>query len=170
MMDLKQNDPEFVALVAEFINTNGKGRPIFVASRNPLVLRQLSVQAPEALLLMSVPDRGSLNDLLSNYPLISLVDGVTIRQSLINEETAAQLNRNDLMIFAWVVNDLKRVNELLELGVDGVTSDNLAILELVGGEGVPEAGTNPGGATPAATPGILPDLPSASPSAQQPTT
>jgi hypothetical protein len=116
-----------------------------------------------------VPDRTSLNDLLSNHPLVDLVDGVTIRQGLVDAETAAQLNRNDLMIFAWVVNTLKRVNELLELGVDGVTSDNLAILELVGGEGVPEAGTNPGGATPAATPGILPDPPSASPAAQQPT-
>lgn len=165
MLDLKQTNPVFVTRVIDFINSKPTDRPIFVASRDPSVLRQVSQRAPHAFLLLSVPDRAGLDDLLSNHPLTNLVDGVTIRQNTIDEETAALLNDNDLMIFAWVVNDLVRVNELLVLGVDGITSDNLAILGLLGGEAAPVADTNPGGATPAATPGMLPAPASASPPA-----
>jgi len=32
------------------------------------------------------------------------------------------------------VNDLERANELIRMGVDGITSDNLAIVSLFGGE------------------------------------
>jgi hypothetical protein len=168
MFDLKQSDPAYLTLVADFIRSKRDDRPVFVASRDPNDLRAIARQAPQAVLLMSVPDRPALDELLSNDPLINLIDGVTIRQTVIDEETAARLSANDLMIFAWVVNGLGRVNDLLALGVDGITSDNLAILNLLGGEAVPEADTNPGGATPAATPGLLPNPPLASPPAQQP--
>ena len=35
------------------------------------------------------------------------------------------------MVIAWTVNDLARVNLLVEMGVAGITTDNLAILELI---------------------------------------
>lgn len=148
MLDLKQTDREFVDLVVSYITSKPTTRPFFVASRDPQVLRQIRQRAPQAVLLMSVPDRKGLDDLLSNDSLLDVVDGVTIRQDQVTEETAPLMNANDLMIFAWVVNDLARVNELIELGVDGITSDNLAILQLLGGEAETEASTNPGGPPP----------------------
>ncbi len=163
MLDLKQTDPAFVTLVVNYINSKPETRPFFVASRDPMVLRQIGEWAPQAVLLMSIPDRKGLDDLLSNDSLLNVVDGVTIRQDQIDEETAPLMTNNDLMIFAWVVNDLGRVNELLELGVDGITSDNLAILGLLGGESEPDASTNDGGpppddpnATPSASPAASP--------------
>lgn len=133
-LDLKQTDSRFVNLVVNFITSKPKTRPIFVASRDPSVLREIRERAPHVVLLMSVPDLQSLDDLLASDSLTRLVDGVTIRQSVITEETAARINADGLLMFAWVVNDLNRVNELIELGVDGITSDNLAILNLLGGE------------------------------------
>ncbi len=159
MLDLKQDDQEFVDLVIDYINSKPETRPFFVASRNPRVLRQIDQRAPQAVLLMSIPDRKGLDDLLSNDSLLNVVDGVTIRHDQITEETASRMNDNDLMIFAWVVNDLTRVNRLLELGVDGITSDNLAILQLLGGQSEPDASTNPGGPppdAPVATPSTSP--------------
>lgn len=155
MLDLKETDAAYVTLVVDFINSRPDTRPIFVSSRNPNVLRQIDLRAPAATLLLSVPNLASLNNLLSNYPLTTLVDGVSIRESVLDDETARQLRTNDLMIFAWVVNDLRRANTLIELGVDGITSDNLAMLNLLGGEvsevdEVFDAGADLG--TPEATP------------------
>lgn len=165
MFDLKQTDAAFINLVVNFINSKSTARPFFVASRDPSVLRQIGTRAPQAVLLMSIPDRKGLDDLMSNDSLLHVVDGVTIRQDQIDEETAHLMNTNELMIFAWVVNDLGRVNELLELGVDGITSDNLAILQLLGGESEPDASTNPGGPPPD-VPNATPEAsPSASPAA-----
>jgi hypothetical protein len=59
---------------------------------------------------------------------------VSIRQSLLNTDSASQLRDLELIIVAWTVNDLTRVNELVRLGVDGITTDNLAIMKLLGGQ------------------------------------
>ena len=34
----------------------------------------------------------------------------------------------------WTVNDLEWMNALMALGVDGITTDNLAVMELLGGQ------------------------------------
>jgi glycerophosphoryl diester phosphodiesterase len=38
-------------------------------------------------------------------------------------------HRHKLLILAWTVNDSQRLNELVRLGVDGITTANLAILQ-----------------------------------------
>jgi glycerophosphoryl diester phosphodiesterase len=60
------------------------------------------------------------------------INGVSIRDALLLEETMDWLKFQDLSVYAWVVNDLERLNELVEWGVDGIVTDNLAILELLG--------------------------------------
>jgi len=44
------------------------------------------------------------------------------------------LKGEQVYVLAWTVNDLTRVNELVRLGVDAMTTDNLAIMELLGGQ------------------------------------
>lgn len=63
-----------------------------------------------------------------------MIDGVNIRHSLLNARSAVQLRSLGVIIVAWTVNDLTRVTELVRLGVDGLTTDNLAIMRLMGGE------------------------------------
>jgi len=39
------------------------------------------------------------------------------------------MHQRRLLVLAWTVNDGQRLNELIRLGIDGVTTANLAILQ-----------------------------------------
>jgi len=68
-----------------------------------------------------------------------LADGaVTIRHSLLDARTLERLQERAGTVVAWTVNDPERGRELRRLGVDGVTTDRLAVLH----ELAPEAHGN----------------------------
>ena len=133
-LDLKETSPEFVRLVAEFVNTYGVWKPIIVASRDAGVLRTLRAEAPEAILLLSVADTATLERLEEDADLQKEIHGITVRHTALDDDSARWLGEAGLLVFAWAVNDLSRVNELIGIGVDGITSDNLALLNLLGGQ------------------------------------
>lgn len=130
-LDLKETSPEYVELVAEFLVSRPIDRNLIVASRSPQVLAALRARAPDTILLLSVPDEETFARLQGSEALQQTIDGVTVRESLIDVEMVAWLAEHDLQLFAWTVNDIERVNELIQLGVDGITTDNLAILTLL---------------------------------------
>lgn len=148
-LDLKETSTEYVALVTEFLVTRPIDRDIIVASRSPTVLATLRQHAPDMTLLLSVPDESSFGALQRSEALQQTIDGVTVRESLIDGLMVAWLDEHDLSIFAWTVNDMERVNELVGLGVDGITTENLAILALLGGQAVSDVDL--AGSTPIAT-------------------
>jgi glycerophosphoryl diester phosphodiesterase len=133
-LDLKESSPSYVALVAQFLVSRPPGREVMVASRSPHVLRTLRAQAPETILLLSVPSAEAFVDLQANTSLQTTIDGVTVRESVLDVESAYWLSNQELLMFAWTVNDVERVNELIQLGVDGITTENLAIMTLLGGQ------------------------------------
>jgi len=133
-LDLKESSPKFRALLFEFLNTHQGERQIIVSSRDPVTLSLLMHQAPSAFRFLSVPDQATLDRVYRDYDLTSTIEGVTIRHTLLTVDSAAQLRGLGLIIVAWTVNDLTRVNELVRLGVDGITTDNLAIMKLLGGQ------------------------------------
>ena len=100
----------------------------------PLSAARLKPAVAKKPLLLSVPDMGALEALEGSTGLRLIVDGVTIRESLLDATTMIWLKERDLMVVAWTVNDIERVNQLVYLGVDGITTDNLAILTLLGGQ------------------------------------
>ena len=120
-LDLKESSPRFVRLVAEFLATRPSSRQVIVSSREPWVLAALREQAPDTILLLSVPDSQVLSAMQASESTLETIDGVTIRHSLLDHETAAWLTDHQLLIFAWTVDDLKRINELMALGVDANT-------------------------------------------------
>ncbi len=134
MLDLKDSSPRYVRLVGDFLESRPPTRQAIVSSRTPWVLQLLRARAPDAILLLSVPDEAGLRALQTNELLLETIDGVTVRHTALDAEHAAWLAEENLLVFAWTVNDLVRVNELMRLGVDGVTSDNLAIVSLFAGE------------------------------------
>jgi glycerophosphoryl diester phosphodiesterase len=133
-LDLKESSPQFRALLFAFLNSRQDERQIIVSSRDPVTLSLLMHQAPSAFRFLSVPDQATLDRVYRDYDLNATIEGVSIRQSLLEAESATQLRALGLIIVAWTVNDLTRVNELVRLGVDGITTDNLAIMKLLGGE------------------------------------
>lgn len=133
-LDLKETSPEYVSLVADFLVSRPIDRDIIVASRSPSVLTALRELAPDTILLLSVPDEATLSELRTNVALIEVIDGVTARESVLTAEHALWLQDRGLGVYAWTVNDIERVNELVALGVDGITTDNLALVALLAEE------------------------------------
>jgi len=133
-LDLKESSPQYLQLVGDFLERRAWYRTVVVSSREPAALAAIRERAPEAILLLSVPDRPFLDRALANPTTIETIDGVTIRESVADEEVMAMLKERELLVFAWTVNNLARVNELMQLGVDAITTDNLAVLSLLGGQ------------------------------------
>jgi hypothetical protein len=132
-LDLKESSPEYIALVGAFIEPRSRGRDIIVSSRSPQALQTLHERVPEAILLLSVPDTGTFAALQDDERLLEALDGVTVRHTVIDQEMVRWMDARGKLVFAWTVNDLERANELIRLGVDGITTENLALLSLFGG-------------------------------------
>ncbi|RIK46797.1 MAG: hypothetical protein DCC58_01895 [Chloroflexi bacterium] len=131
-LDLKQTTPSFTARLIQFLNAHQEQKTI-VTTGDEATLRAIAEGAPHVFRLLSIASAERFAALQSDEALLAVIDGVTIQHTLLNAETAAWLNDQSLTILAWTVNDIERVNELVTLGVDAITTDNLAILELLGG-------------------------------------
>lgn len=132
-LDLKERSPRYVDLVIAFLNARDDRQVIVTTDHRP-TLEALRVSVPHAFRFLSVGTGDHLDALQSDPELSTLIDGVTIRETLLDEESAAWLRESGLMTLAWTVNDVGRMNELVKLGVNGITTDNLAIMQLLGGQ------------------------------------
>lgn len=133
MLDLKSSDRTYLDALVAFLQARQYTRQVIISSRSSAALQFLHQQLPEVSLVLSVPDEASLRSLQGNAALLESLDGVSIRHTVLNETSVGWLKEHHLLIFAWTVNDMDRVNELVRLGVDGITSDNLAIVSLLAG-------------------------------------
>lgn len=133
-LDLKEASPAFHELVLDFLADRRGRRRVIVVSGEPAILRLLAEREPAVLRFLDAGDGDRLRLLDRDPAFAAIVDGVSIHHDLLDEERAAWLEERRLLTVAWTVNDLERVNELVQLGVDGVTTDNLAIMRLLGGE------------------------------------
>jgi hypothetical protein len=57
------------------------------------------------------------------------IDVLSIRGVLPPDESSRCAHQRNLTVVAWTVNDGHGLNELLGFGVDGITSQNLAVLD-----------------------------------------
>lgn len=139
-LDLKEDSPAFNELVLRFLAERRGHRRVIVVSPNPSVLRLVAEREPDVLRFLGVGSAERFRALADDPVLVATLDGISVRHGLIDEERAAQLKELGLFTLAWTVNDLARVNELVLLGVDAITTDNLAIMTLLGGQ---ESGEQP---------------------------
>lgn len=133
-LDLKENTPAFTELLLEFLAAQQGQRTVIVVSGDPAVLRRFAAEAPSVFRFLSVSGPSSYDRLERDPELAAMLDGVSIQHGLLTEERAAWLEEQNLLTIAWTVNDLVRVNELVPLGVDAITTDNLAIVKLLGSQ------------------------------------
>lgn len=130
--DLKESSPEFVNLLLEFLEDRRGQRMVMIASGNINLLRTVAEREPGVLRIFSPGTGARLKQLEEDPGVLEVIHGVSLRHELIEEERAAWLQEHHLLTIAWTVNDLERVNELVLLGVDAITTDNLAIMRLLG--------------------------------------
>jgi hypothetical protein len=134
-LDLKSSAPDYVNLVRTFLASRQRFPALVLSSPDPAVLRDLSEHAPQAVLLLSVSSKTRFEALQGDTATIDLIDGVSIREDLVTEESVGWLHETDLQIWAWTVNRPVRAAELAALGIDALTTDNLAILDALSGGG-----------------------------------
>jgi glycerophosphoryl diester phosphodiesterase len=131
-LDLKESSPAFVDLVLRFLAQRREQRRVIVVSGDTDVLRTFAEHEPAVLRFLSIGNTGQFSALQRDEALATEIDGISIRHTLLDDGRAAWVEERDLFVLAWTVNDMGRVNELAGLGVDAVTTDNLAIMALLG--------------------------------------
>ncbi len=137
--DLKESTPAFIQLVISFVKqrTDNAAVQVIISTRSQAALAALRPALPAAILLYSVGSFDALRAMRDNEQLLSLIDGVTIQAGLVNPDNVAWMKSLRLLIFAWTVNQLDVANELVQMGVNAITTDNFAIMELLGTSGRP---------------------------------
>lgn len=132
VLDLKETSPSFRDRLFKFLRSREEsGVEVIITTRSVPVLEAAYERYPAALRVLSVASQAGLDAAFESPGLGEVIQGVSVRADLLTEENVAALRGREVMVIAWVVNQLPSVRELVEWGVDGVTTDNLALLELV---------------------------------------
>jgi glycerophosphoryl diester phosphodiesterase len=127
-LDLKQADRSFLDDVAAFLARRARSRRVMIASPDPAALSFLHRRLPRLTLLFSVNGPGPAHELASDHALQQVIGGASVYEGLVDAHLADWMHEHKLQILAWTVNDSQRLNQLVQRGADGITTDNLAIL------------------------------------------
>ena len=130
--DLKQTDRSFLDDLVAFLAPRAGSRSVMISSRDPGALLYLYSRLPDVTLLFSVAGPDAVHQLKSDPALQKAIGGVSVFQGLVDTHLVTWVHQHKLLILAWTVNDSQRLNQLVWLGVDGITTANLAILRALG--------------------------------------
>ena len=99
-----------------------------ISSGDQGALLYLHSRLPDVTLLFSVAGPDAVHQLQSDPALQKAIGGVSVFQALADANLVTWVHQHKLLILAWTVNDSQRLTQLVRLGVDGITTANLAIL------------------------------------------
>jgi hypothetical protein len=128
-LDLQQNDPALLDQLVGFLHQQPATRRLMVSTRDGRALLYLRPRLPQAVLLLSTPSPDAVQRFRTDPVLTEAVDGMSAFQGVLTPSLVAWAHQRDLIVLAWTVNDGGRLNELLAMGVDGITTQNLAVLD-----------------------------------------
>ena len=126
MLDLKGRDGEVGAAVARLLHEGGNHRPVVVCSRHwPAVEALAGLDYVRPVLSARKPrELASLWHRLTR----SGAYGVSVHRSLLDAEVVARLRSQVEMVMTWPINDLRSLDEMMDIGVNGIISDDPAVL------------------------------------------
>ncbi|MBR9920157.1 MAG: glycerophosphodiester phosphodiesterase [Bacteroidetes bacterium] len=110
----------FVALVLKEIQNFGRPDKIIIQSFDPRILREVKKQAPELRIawLTESPNIGKELKELGLKP-----DIYSPYHIILNEDLVVALHKKDIQVIPWTVNEPNRMQELIDMGVDGIITD-----------------------------------------------
>ena len=123
MLDLKGRNPKLARLVLAALPP---GRSLTVCARSPRLLAPF-VGRPGVRVFQSAGSQRQVRALLRR-PHAFQLDGVAVHERLLDERSVAELRRRCSLVLSWPVNSLERARELAAIGVDGLISDDPALL------------------------------------------
>ena len=131
LLHLKERSPRYLRAVHAFLASHPLRR-VIVQTDDPGTLRVLARTDPQVKRLLLILNPADRDRLRGDQSLLRLVDGVSVRDRLLTLQLLAGFKRERLLTFAWVVNEERRMNELIRAGVDGLITDRLDIMRLLG--------------------------------------
>lgn len=131
-LDLKETSASTVRKIVRFLEQRQDGPRVMISARDIDALDQIKTERPEVIAMLSIGDASALERLMDNPDYADLINGVTVRASLLDAETVDWLQDHGMLVIAWTVNDLTTTNDMLALGVDALVTDNLAVLDALG--------------------------------------
>jgi glycerophosphoryl diester phosphodiesterase len=131
-LDIKQSDRGFLDELVSFLASRAKSRRVMIASGDTEALLYLHSRLPDVTMLFSAGWPDAVHKLQSDRTLQQAIGGVSLFQGLADANLVAWMHEHKLFVLTWTVNDSQRFNELVRLGVDGITTANLAILRALG--------------------------------------
>ncbi len=128
-LDLQQNDRALLDQLVAFLRQRPAPRRVMVSTRDGAALVYLRPRLPGAVLQLSTPSPDVVQRFRADPVLTDAVDGVSAFQGEVTPSLVAWAHQRDLIVLAWTVNDGRRLKELLAMGVDGITTQNLTVLD-----------------------------------------
>ncbi|HTY73105.1 MAG TPA: glycerophosphodiester phosphodiesterase [Actinomycetes bacterium] len=128
-LDLKQTDRAFLDDLVAFLAPRASSREVMISTRNEGALLYLHQRLPAVTMLYSIGFPEGFQHLRADAVLQHAIGGATVFQGLVSSDLVTWMHERHLLVLAWTVNDVHRLNELVALHVDGVTTANLAILQ-----------------------------------------
>ena len=117
--------------LAETLERMGMGEQASICGQNWPLLGHVRAAAPHLKVHYSIDSTDQLTAfqaMLGHDP----VRRICLNHSLVDEPLIERLKGLGMTIYTWAVDDLRRAHELLELGVDGIISNSLEMLGLLG--------------------------------------
>lgn len=130
MLDLKGRRTAAARSVAELLHEEGHHAPVLVCGRHwPSV--EVLARLPFVRPVLSARTRGELGRLLARLAQGGSAHGVSVHRRLLDRDTVERLSRHVEVVMTWPVNDAPTLDRMLELGVNGIISDEPAVLAQV---------------------------------------
>ncbi|WP_067433561.1 glycerophosphodiester phosphodiesterase [Nocardioides jensenii] len=126
MLDLKGIGTGVGAAVARLLGTDGHRRAVLVCGRNWRAVEEVAVLEHVRPVLSARNQR----ELAGLWPKISggTVHGVSVHNSLLDEPVVTRLRGHVEVVMTWPINDLQLLDRMVDLGVNGVISDEPEVL------------------------------------------
>ncbi|MEA2247275.1 MAG: Glycerophosphoryl diester phosphodiesterase family [Solirubrobacteraceae bacterium] len=131
LLHLKQSSPRYLTHVRDFLASRPLRR-VIIQTGDRDALRTLRRTIPSAQRLLLVLTARDLEALRGDRELLGMIDGVSVRDSLLTGPAQAWLQRRGLLTFAWPVNDERRMHERVARGIDGLITDRFDVMQLLG--------------------------------------
>ncbi len=129
-VELKQSAPSIVDDVVKILRATGASSRVVVASFSDVAIAELRQAAPDIATSLSAGEMVAFNALEEEDLATYRAPGAFL-QAPVNAVTADSLalaRRLGLRVQVWTVNDRAKMDEMLELGVDGIMSDDPKLL------------------------------------------
>lgn len=129
-LDLKSTGDRALAQLVRFIGARPTDQQLIMVSNDQNALILLDAALPNTVQLLSISNGDEVDELLMHNGRVDGVEGISIPAWVLTAERVLALKERGYVIDAWTVNDVDQLVQLATMGVDSVTTDNLAFFDM----------------------------------------